>query len=144
MFYVFGYFGQGYPYTPPGPEGKTEERNALRLDYQRQIDCVLTKSLKIGNLALSAYFEVINVLDARYPLGYHYPLISYEDIKPWEFETYSFWNSYYNPAADLNHDGLITPGEQVVGYRELAQQSDDWVNVNSAPRRARIGLEVIL
>lgn len=143
-FYIFGYFGQGFPYTPPSPEGKTGERNMLRLDYQRQIDCVLTKSLNVGNLALNAYVEVINLLDVRYPLGPHYPLIAYEDIKPWEFDTYSFWSGYYSPAADLNHDGLITPAEQVVGYRELARQTDDWVNVNSAPRRARIGFEVKL
>ncbi|KPK68049.1 hypothetical protein AMJ87_12480 [candidate division WOR_3 bacterium SM23_60] len=144
QLFVFGYFGQGFPYTPPSPEGKTEERNVLRLDFQRQIDCVFTKSLTIGNLVLTAYAEVINVLDIRYPLGYHYPLIPYEDIKPWEFDTYSFQSSYYSPAADLNHDGLITPAEQVVGYRELALQTDDWVNVNSAPRRARIGFEVKL
>lgn len=142
--FVFGYFGQGFPYTPPSPEGKTEERNVLRLDFQREIDCVFTKSLNIGNLALNAYIEVINLLDVRYALGYHYPLIPYEDIIPWEFDTYSFQSSYYSPAADLNHDGLITPTEQVVGYRELARQTDDWVNVNSAPRRARIGFEVTL
>ena len=144
QFFVFGYFGQGFPYTPPSPEGKTEERNVLRLDFQRQIDCVFTKSLRIGNRTLTAYAEVINLLDIRYPLGYHYPLISYEDIKPWEFDAYSFQSSYYSPAADLNHDGLITPDELVVGYRELARQTDDWVNVNSAPRRARIGFEVLL
>lgn len=143
-FYVFGYFGQGFPYTPPSPEGKTEERNVRRLDYQRQIDCVLTKAFTVGGLTLNAHIEVINVFDVRYPLGYHYPLIAYEDIKPWEFDTYSLWSGYYSPAADLNHDGLITPGEQVVNYRLLAQETDDWVNVNSAPRRARIGLEVIL
>ncbi len=143
-FYMFGYFGQGFPYTPPGPEGKIEERNILRLDFQRQIDCVITKSLTIGSVTLSGHFEIINLLDTRYPLGPHYPLIPYEDIRPWEFSTMSLTNKFYSPAADRNHDGLITPQEQVQAYRELSDETDDWVSVNSAPRRARIGLRANL
>ena len=53
QFYVFGYFGNGFPYIPPGPEGKFEERGILRLPTQKQIDCVLSKSVRIGRTALN-------------------------------------------------------------------------------------------
>ena len=39
---------------------------------------------------------------------------------------------------------LIVVKDRFLSAVRFAQETDDWVNVNSAPRRARIGLEVIL
>ncbi|NOR18408.1 TonB-dependent receptor [candidate division WOR-3 bacterium] len=143
QLYLFGYFGQGFPYTPPGPEGKYEERNIYRIEFQRQIDCVISKSFRIGRLSLNANLEIINVLDTRYEVAAHFPLIPLESINPWDFTDYiTLRSSYYSPPADINHDGLNTPYESYMAYRGLYEETDDWVNANSAPRRARIGLTI--
>lgn len=144
QMHLFGYIGDGFPYTPPGPEGKTEERNALRLEFQRQIDCVISKSFTLGKFKLSANFEIINVLDARYQISPHYPLIPLEDISQADFDHpapfIDLTRPYYNPAADIDHDGMVTPSEEYTAFYELIKASDDWVNANSAPRRGRIGV----
>ncbi len=148
--YLFGYFGEGFPYTPPGPEGKYEERNILRLPFQKQIDCVLARSFKIGKISLSANLEIINLLDSRYEIAPHYPLIPLEEINKEEFTSYvaivdseGAASLYYSPAADQNHDGLITPAESYIAFRELIKATDDWVNAYTAPRRARAGITVM-
>jgi hypothetical protein len=51
-------------------------------------------------------------------------------------------NNYYHSAADLNHDGLITPHEEFLSFRGLIEATDDWVSAYTAPRRARIGLSI--
>jgi outer membrane receptor protein involved in Fe transport len=144
-FFLLGYLGSGFPYTPPGEIGKTEDRNTLRLTFQRQIDCVLSKTFNIGGLKLDAQFEIINLLDARYDITAHYPIIMLETIKPWDFTDFiSIGNSYYHPGADENHDGLITPDEEYRSFRDFIAATDDWINANSAPRRARLGISLQL
>ncbi len=145
--HLFGYFGDGFPYTPPGPEGKYEERNILRLPFQKQIDCVISKSLHIGRISFNASFEIINLLDVRYEIAPHYPLIPLELIKKEDFESDTLVyidlnNRYYAPSADNNHDGLITPAEEYINFRGLIEASDDWVNAYTAPRRGRIGITI--
>lgn len=143
--FVLGYLGSGFPYTPPGEIGKTEERNTLRLTFQRQIDCVLSKTLNIAGLKLDAQFEVINLLDARYEITAHYPIKMLETIKPWDFPYFfSIGDPLYHPAADENHDGLVTPDEDYRAFRACIAATDDWINANSAPRRARIGVSLQL
>jgi len=51
-------------------------------------------------------------------------------------------SGYYGPPADLNHDGLITPEEEYLAYREFVKSTDDWVKAYTAPRRARIGISL--
>jgi outer membrane receptor protein involved in Fe transport len=141
--HVFGYFGNGFPYTPPGPEGKYDERNIYRLPTQKQLDCVLSKSFRLGSIALKINFEVLNVLDERNEIAFHKTMVPVELIKPWHFQDYlPFTNDYYHPAADLNHDGLIIPFEYYVAFRDLIAATDDWVSAYSAPRRARLGFSI--
>jgi outer membrane receptor protein involved in Fe transport len=141
QLYLFGYFGNGFPYTPPGPEGKYEERNINLHPNQRQIDCVISKSLTVGTVSLTVDLEIIDLLDARYEVAQHYPLLG--TINPDDFNSYiSLTSSYYSPAADINHDGLITPYEEYKAYYLLNEASDDWVNAFTSPRRARIGISV--
>jgi outer membrane receptor protein involved in Fe transport len=141
--HLFGYFGTGFPYTPPSPEGKTAERNTLRLTFQRRLDCLISKKLRIGPFTLNADVEVINLLDVRYKVLAHFPIIPLGSIKAYNFTSYiSFHSSHYSPAADFNHDGLITPREEYTAYVELVKETDDWVNAYTSPRRARIGISV--
>jgi hypothetical protein len=141
--HLFGYFGNGFPYTPPGPEGKYRERNIMNLPAQKQIDCVLSKEFKLGPVALNLNFEILNVLDVRNEVTFHATMFPVEMIKPWHFDDYlPFTNAYYHPAADLNHDGLIIPFEHYVAFRDLIAATDDWVSAYSAPRRARVGFSV--
>jgi outer membrane cobalamin receptor len=138
---VFGYIGNGFPYTPPGEEGKTEERNTLRMTFRRDLDCVITKAVRIGHTSFSANFEIINLLDTRYQIAQHYPAYDPDAIKPWDFNNYySCQDPWYHPAADLNHDGFVTPYEDYTAFRMLNLATDDWVTGNSAPRRARISI----
>ncbi|MGB7055595.1 MAG: TonB-dependent receptor [bacterium] len=139
--YVFGYFGNGFPYTPPDPEGKYEERNYERLPLQRQIDCVISKTFKIGGLALNLDFEIINLLNQQYEISPHYPQL--REVHLSDFDDFlSFESNYYSPAADANHDGLITPIEDYESYLAIRQATDDEIHAYSAPRRARIGFAV--
>lgn len=139
QLYLFGYFGNGFPYIPPGPEGKFEERGILRLPTQRQIDCVLSKSFHLGSFALSTSLEILNLLDERYLVMPHEPLIP--ERQRWEFDDYfDYEHTYYSPAADANHDGLTTPSEEYDAYDAAYHATDDWVNAHSAPRRARLAI----
>ena len=140
QFYVFGYLGHGFPYVPPGPEGKFEERGYLRLPFQKQLDCVLSKSFRLSRLSFNMSVEVLNLLDERYLVSPHAPLIP--KLERWNFtHFYTFENRYYSPAADLNHDGLITPAEEYEAYNAAYEATDDWVNAYSAPRRVRLALQ---
>ncbi|OPX18611.1 hypothetical protein BXT86_00325 [candidate division WOR-3 bacterium 4484_100] len=147
---IFAFFGNGFPYTPPGPEGKYEERNIVRLPFQRQIDCAISRAFKIHQTTINFYLEVINLLDERYEIAPHYPIIALEDINMKDFEHPPPYidimenSAYYNPAGDRNHDGLITPYEEYLAMHEFARDSDDWVNAYTAPRRARIGINIVL
>jgi outer membrane receptor protein involved in Fe transport len=141
--HIFGYFGNGFPYTPPGPEGKYEERNIFNLPTQKQLDCVLSKSFKLGSIDLNINLEILNVLDERNEVTFHATMVPVEMIKPWHFQDYlPFTNEYYHPAADLNHDGLIIPFEHYVAFRGLIEATDDWISAYSAPRRARVGFSI--
>jgi len=137
--YLFGYFGNGFPYTPPGPEGKYEERNSVLMPFQKQIDCVLSKLFKIGSFALNIDFEIINLLNQKNQIAPHYPLIRIE--KPFQLEDFiPFESSYYAPPVDANHDGLITPSEDYQSYAAIRQATDDYINAHSPPRRVRLGI----
>ncbi|MDH4211648.1 MAG: TonB-dependent receptor [candidate division WOR-3 bacterium] len=144
--HLFGYFGTGFPYTPWGEEGKTEERNVLRFEFQKQLDCVLSKTFQIGSIALNINLEVINVLGERFQIRTHGPLINWRDIHYIEFfrqyyeHIYDIPNKNYSPSADMNHDGLVTAREQYDAFIGLVAESDDYVNAYSAPRRARLGI----
>ena len=141
--HIFGYLGDGFPYTPPGPEGKYNERNIMNLPTQKQLDCVFSKSFKLGHANIAINFEILNVLDERYQIALHFPMKPPDLIRPWDFTDYlPFTNDYYHPAADLNHDGLIIPFEYYVAFRDLIASTDDWVAAYSAPRRARIGISI--
>ena len=141
QLYVFGYFGNGFPYTPPDPEGKYEERNYDRLPFQQQIDCVILKTFKIGRIAFNLDFEIINLLNQQYEINPHYPQL--REVHFSDFDDFlSFESNYYSPAADANHDGLITPIEDYESYLAIRQATDDEIHAYSPPRRARIGFSV--
>jgi hypothetical protein len=141
--HFFAFFGKGFPYTPPGPEGKYEERNILLLPDQYQIDCVMSKSFRVGTVHVDAFVEIINLLDTRNQIAYHEPLISYDEITPSTYDYYIYMdNYYYSPQMDRNHDGMVSPHEQYYATREFLYATDDYVNAYTEPRRARIGINI--
>jgi outer membrane cobalamin receptor len=140
--YLFGYFGDGFPYTPPGPEGKLVERNIKTLPFQEELDCVVSKAVKVRGLSFNVSVELLNLLDERYQIADIYPAIPEEDIKPWDFDGnfLPIGNPYYQPAADHNHDGLVVPQEYYESFLAINRASEDWVSAYSAPRRARVSV----
>ncbi len=136
---ILGYFGNGFPYTPPGLEGKYEERNIRLMPFQRSVDCILSKFIYIRQLKFAIKTEIINLLDIRYQIAWHGQLFGSQPPESFN-ETYSAFDAYYTPPADLNHDGLLTPSEQYIADYNLAKATDDWVNAYTAPRRMRIGI----
>lgn len=142
-FHFLVYFGNGFPYTPPGSEGKYSERNISLMPFRRDIDALFTKKFSFGRFAATASVEIINLLDSRYEINPHGPYKAISEIPPWEFKDYYPLNApAYHPAADIDHNGLITPYEEYTRFCEMVRWSDDWVSANSPPRRARIGLSV--
>lgn len=142
-FYVFNFLGNGFPYTPPGEEGKTETRNNLRFTPREQLDCLINKDLRIGNLSITGSMEITNVFNNRYQISTHQTWIPLSNIRHSDFhDYYPFTAPYYHPAADLNHDGVITPTEEFTAYRALVIETDDWIGSISAPRRIRIGVSL--
>jgi hypothetical protein len=141
---VFAYLGVGFPYTPPGSEGHTEERNILRQEFQKQCDCVLSKSFEIGKISLSANMEIINIFNVIYKLREHYPLIPVESVDILDFrDTLSLADrKYYAPPEDKNHDGLLTREEQVEAFQAFAADMEDSVNAYTSPRRVRVGVSL--
>jgi outer membrane receptor protein involved in Fe transport len=148
--HLFAFIGQGFPYTPPGPEGKYEERNINLLPNQFQVDCVISKPIRFGRFSINAIIEIINLLDVRNEITYHEPLLDWDDIHPSTVDYYIYampvtediGTIEYNPAADINHDGMISPREVFVLYRDFLYATDDWVNAYSEPRRARVGISM--
>lgn len=143
--YLFVYLGTGFPYTPPGYEGKTWERNALRLSFQKQIDFLITKSFRVGKISLSGFVEVNNLLDIRYQIRPYTPylgLVTAEECKDY----ISLLAPYYHPAVDINHDGLITPKEEFLAQWSMARYVNEeyWVDCYTAPRRTRLGISINL
>jgi hypothetical protein len=141
QLYIFGYFGNGFPYTPPDPEGKYEERNYARMPFQRQIDCVLSKNFKIGALKMTMNLEILNLLNHQYEITQHFPQLRLVHYSYFD-DFISLENNYYSPAADVNHDGLITPTEDYNSYVAIREATDDKVHAYSPPRRVRIGFSV--
>ncbi len=140
---IFAHFGNGFPYTPPGPEGKLEERNVLRLPFNRQIDLVCLRSFKLGRLSLDANLDLLNLLDIRYNIAPVQTTYPDESIVPSMFTVnYTLFNTFYSPSADADHDGVVTHDEYYQAFKELNRQSSDWPNWYTAPRRARIGVTV--
>lgn len=141
--YILGYFGAGFPYTPPGPEGKLEERNILRLPFQKQIDCVFLRSFPIGKFTIEANLEIVNLLNVRNQIAPLSPQIPEAMLRQENYhDYYSVFSDRYHPAADQNHDGLITPKEYYNAIVEINRESEDWVNSYMAPRRGRIGITI--
>ncbi len=140
---VFCFLGSGYPFTPPGTEGKTGERNMSRYTIRRQIDCMLSRTFRFNKISLTASAEILNILDARYQIGPVITVVPLETIKPGNFSGYvTITQGYYHPAADFNHDGLITPVEYYWATRDLISENSTWVEAYSSPRRARLGITV--
>ncbi len=143
--FLLAYFGNGFPYTPPGYLGKYEERNIFHLPFQRQIDCVIAKQFNFNRFSFNIQMEVINLLDQRYEVAPHYPLMPLEKITAEDFvDDLPLTNPYYSPAADFNHDGIMTSYETFHSFRNLIIATDDWVAAYTAPRRARIGITINL
>ena len=141
QLYVFGYFGNGFPYTPPNPDGKYEERNYARLPFQRQIDFVLAKNFKLGGVSLKLDLEVINLLNHQYEITPHF--IQLRNVHLSDFDDFiTFDNDYYSPAADENHDGVITPIEDYNSYVAIREATDDVIYAYSPPRRVRVGFSI--
>lgn len=140
---VFGYLGNGFPYTLPGPEGKLEQRNIYNLPFQKQIDCVFLKGIKFGRFTANANVEVINVLGIQNQIAPRFTYVPENDIQPRLFvNSYSIFNSTYHPAADKNHDGILAASEYYEAFGAINDQSEDYVNCYTQPRRARLGISV--
>ncbi len=139
--HLFGYVGFGFPYAIPGIEGKTSltPRSAL----QKQIDCLITKSFTKSRITISFICEIINLLDTRYEYMPYFPLLPPSSVD--NFTSFMTLKApYYHPAVDFNHDGIITPYEECTADREMCEYVNRqwWVYLNSAPRRARIGITI--
>jgi outer membrane cobalamin receptor len=137
--YLLCYFGNGFSYEEPGPEGNLKERYISYFPFQKQIDCMISRPFQISNFSICVQAEIINVLGIRNQIAQHAMFIKIPDKK--DFDDYIPLTSwYYGPPADVNHDGLITPQEEYNAYVAAVRATDDWVNAYSEPRRARIGV----
>jgi outer membrane receptor protein involved in Fe transport len=140
---LFCFFGSGYPYTPPGLEGKTADYNISRMTFRRQIDLVLSRGFKKGRFTINANLELINLLDLRYQLKPVITMIPLDDVRIEDFKDYiSLIQGLYHPAADFNHDGFISPREYYIATRKLLSENSNYIEAYSSPRRARIGLTI--
>lgn len=137
------YFGNGFSYEEPGPEGNLKERLISFFPFQKQVDCMILKPFHIWGSDISAQVEVINVLGVRNQIAPHSTFVPISEINKEDFDDYIPCTSwYYGPPADVNHDGLITPQEEYSAYVDAIRATDDWVNAYSEPRRARIGIMI--
>lgn len=144
-FYLLGSFESGFPYEIPDTTKKSQKRNYLRLPFKKQIDGVVAKSFHLGKFSLVVNIEIVNLFDERYQIAPLLKVYRDEEIHYWDFNDYiSIGNSYYHPAADMNHDGLIVPYEWYSAFKAINNETQDWVNAYGPPRRVRIGVSVSL
>jgi hypothetical protein len=139
--HLFGYVGFGFPYAEPNTENKVS--NAPRSELQKQIDCIVTAPIRIGRFTVSALAEILNVLDIRYQKTPFSSIYMYRPPLASELDDYMTLDApYYHPAVDFNHDGIITPREEYTAHQDMWKfyNTQAWINVNSAPRRARVGI----
>jgi hypothetical protein len=92
---------------------------------------------------MTGSMEITNVFNNRYQISTHQTWIPLSNIRHSDFhDYYPVTSPYYHPAADLNHDGEISPIEEFTAYRALVIETDDWIDAISAPRRIRIGVSL--
>ncbi len=142
-FYVLGYFGNGFPYTPPGPEGKYDERNVFFFSFQKQIDCYLSKRIYLGRTSVKVFAEVLNLFNWENQISNIRTIIPLYWIKPENFRSsITILSPYYHPAADFNHDGLITAYEEYHAYLDYANATDESASNYKPLRRIRVGISI--
>ena len=142
-FYVFGYFGNGFPYTPPGAEGKYYERDILLFPFQKQIDCYLSKKIPLGQTLVQIYAEILNLFNWKNQISCLGPIVPISWVKLENFQgSITISSSYYHPAADFNHDGIITPIEQYHAYLDLVYATDESPSNYNPLRRIRVGISI--
>ncbi len=142
-FYALTYLGNGFPYTPHGSEGKYIERNILRFPFQKQIDCHLDRIFIFGKIKGNIFLEILNIFNWRHQISNLGTVVPLSWIKESDFNyTISISSPYYHPAADLNHDGIISPHENYQAYVDLVKATDESPNNYSPPRRLRIGVSL--
>jgi outer membrane receptor protein involved in Fe transport len=142
--HLFGYVGFGFPYAEPNTENKVA--NAPRSELQKQVDCIVTAPVKISRFTVSALAEVINILDIRYEKTPYGSIYIYTPPRADELNDYMTLDApYYHPAVDYNHDGVITPREEYTAHQDMWRfyKQQAWISVNSAPRRARVGISIV-
>jgi outer membrane receptor for ferrienterochelin and colicin len=142
-FYALTYLGNGFPYTPPGSEGKYIERNIFRFPFQKQVDCHLDKDILFGKIKGNIFLEILNIFNWRHQISNLGTVVPLSWIKESDFNyTIPITSSYYHPAADFNHDGIISPHENYQAYVDLVKATDESPNNYSPPRRLRIGVSL--
>ncbi len=145
QFHIFGYLGNGFPYTPAGLDNdeKIFLHNAFRMPFRRQFDGMVTKTFRFGRTLVQLNLEALNLLDLRYELGIHGPWMSLDDLQRSDYYYFiDIHKGQYNPAADFNHDGMIQPPEYYKALTDLIKDGDAWFAAYSSPRRARLGITV--
>ncbi|MEO0185046.1 MAG: TonB-dependent receptor [candidate division WOR-3 bacterium] len=139
--YILSYFGNGFPYTPSGPEGKYQERNIMQFPFQKQIDCYLSKIFIIGKTSGNIYAEVINIFNWQHQISLLGMVVPLFWIRESDFNyTIPISSPYYHPAADFNHDGMISPHENYRAYVDLVKATDESPRNFTPPRRIRVGI----
>lgn len=149
--HLFGYLGNGFPYSPPGGKGDPQTWNTRLKPWRSNLDAVLNKRFPIGRLKLNVIIEVLNLLNIRDIMDI-YPatgksnddgvIIGFDQFYRPELQRVRFGDREYHPARDKNNDGYITQFEEYHSALFYHQATIDWVNNYGPPRRARLGFQL--
>ncbi len=170
-------FGSGLPYTATNTrDQQVGEFNANRFPSQFNTEGQIRRSFMMkdifgesaGNLRVTFYVQVYNILNNTDPISYYtttgspdndgttlnrligeFPATQYYDrIIEERPETYdsrqydSYGDRYYNPYADANLDGVVTQLEKYEGYQRLVATIQSRRGNYATPRTITAGVTI--
>jgi len=142
----------GTPYTPMTSYFvivTTDRFNSANYPVTYNLDARFHKDFRIGDLRLSIFAEILNILNLNIPTTVYRGsgnadipsyLVSKGSISP---SSYAVGDPLYSSKADLNHDGILDPDERLVAYQRMEANMLALSQNYPLPRRFFFGLELL-
>lgn len=144
----------GLPYTPTDVKDAATpiaDENSARVPGSFSMDSRLTKTLRLKNLNITVFCDIINVLNAEIVSNVFTPTgspsdrglrIKIEDLSYPGISAMRIGESFYHPARDFDHDGVITRYEYYKSYMDAYNDRYTIPTYYGPPRKIQFGISL--
>ncbi len=145
---ILSRYNSGLPYTPTDIRGtRIADENSARMPGSFVIDSRLNKSIRFGNVNISIFCDIYNLLNAQI-VQQVFPATGSPSDRGRRFAVGEFsygWrvgDPYYHPARDFNHDGYLTQYEMYKSYLDAYHDRFSIPTYYGPPRKIRFGISL--